>query len=153
MVVAERSGAVVDDARGAEPGGVAALNGLKRGLGLVAWIDLALVALEADPGSAEGRQVALLEFVVGEAGGGSGNRCLSLIGQRGGLAAGQVDLLDRCTGGGRVGQNGRLVGGRQGLPGLAGLGMTRPGGRGLDRSGGRRRRRLYDRRRSGGRHG
>ena len=63
------AGAVVEHGAAAEPAAVAALDGLQLLLGQVARAGLIFLALDANPGAAQWRQIALLEILVAEAGG------------------------------------------------------------------------------------
>jgi hypothetical protein len=74
VIVAETSGAIVDDARATQPGAVSGLDGAQLHFGFLARADGIGLALDADPGAAQRRQIALLEFFVGEAGVGGGRR-------------------------------------------------------------------------------
>ena len=64
VIVPERAAAVVDDATAAEPGAVPALNGAQSHLCFFARIKGTRGALYAHPGSAQRRQISLLEFLV-----------------------------------------------------------------------------------------
>jgi len=66
VIEAQIAAAVIENACAAQPSAVATLDRGQLRLGLIARIDGALLALHAHPGAAQGRQVALLQFVVGE---------------------------------------------------------------------------------------
>ena len=88
MVVAKGAAAIVDVAGAAEPAAVAALDGAQLQLGFFAGADGMRLALHADPGAAQRRQIALFQFFVGEAragGGGSGGLGLGRIRRLAGL--------------------------------------------------------------------
>ena len=67
VVIPQRAAAVVDDAGAAEPCAVPALDGAQLHLRFLAGIDGVRPALDAHPWSAQRRQIALLQFLVGEA--------------------------------------------------------------------------------------